>query len=206
MTTCATFPTFLCLRPMVSGPLLPICYTDPNFGGVPCTGAPDTWPGYAAPALLRPSWPASRLWLTKSTDARAIQSTITRLQTRSTDGKGAQPAFQQRHTVGSGCVFHDVTLGDMDVNCTATQIQSGHKTVTASFNCYLDGATNGVLSTSNYITNRHMRRNRLGLCTGIGTVNAITWCSAPGGGRPVFRLKCEAARRSDSPRRFSLCE
>jgi len=41
------------------------------------------------------------------------------------------------NTVGSSCIFYDVTLGDMDVDCLGAN------------NCYLDAATNGVLSTSN---------------------------------------------------------
>ena len=82
--------------------------------------------------------------------------------------------------VGSSCVFYDVTLGDMDVNCTAVQIQKGHKTVTAAFNCYLDGATNGVLSTSN---NSYKPAYAAGtgwdFATGIGTVNAYNLVFSP---------------------------
>jgi hypothetical protein len=38
-------------------------------------------------------------------------------------------------TINSGCIFHDSTLGDMDVNCTGAH------------NCYIPSSTRGVLNT-----------------------------------------------------------
>jgi hypothetical protein len=58
-------------------------------------------------------------------------------------------------------VFHDVTLGDMDMNCTG------------SHGCYLDGATNGVLSTSKTAYAPAYKTTKgWDFATGIGTVNA----------------------------------
>ena len=69
------------------------------------------------------------------------------------------------------CVFYDVTLGDNDMNCLPLTTSTG--TVIGTFNCFLDGATNGVLSQSNnayqptYVTS-----TGYDYPTGIGTVNA----------------------------------
>jgi subtilase family serine protease len=65
------------------------------------------------------------------------------------------------NTVGSTCVFYDVTQGDMDVNCTGTH------------NCYQPSRTNGVLSTS---STSYLKACGTAIgwdfATGIGTVNA----------------------------------
>src|SRR5438445_11247 len=81
-------------------------------------------------------------------------------------------------STASTCIFYDVTLGDMDVDC-------------AGPNCYLGGGTVDVLSTSNtaflpaYGTNTGWD-----FATGIGTVNAANlvnnWSSSSP--QPSFTL------------------
>jgi hypothetical protein len=51
-------------------------------------------------------------------------------------GRGENAAGNSTNGTGKSCIFHDVTLGDMDVNCRG------------SVNCYLLSGTNGVLSES----------------------------------------------------------
>ena len=61
----------------------------------------------------------------------------------------------------SSCIFYDVRLGDMDVNCTG------------SHNCYVPSGTNGVLSTSDSLyANAYGTHVGWDFATGIGTVNA----------------------------------
>jgi subtilase family serine protease len=73
--------------------------------------------------------------------------------------------------VDSHCVFYDVTLGDIDVNCLPLVVNG---VTIGSFNCYYNGATNGVLSTSNrsykpaYVTTKGYD-----YATGLGSVNAF---------------------------------
>ena len=70
------------------------------------------------------------------------------------------PVF--RRGQATACVFYDVTLGDMDVNCTGTN------------NCYLPSGTNGVLSTSNSSYQPAFTATPgWDFATGIGTVNAF---------------------------------
>jgi subtilase family serine protease len=65
------------------------------------------------------------------------------------------------NTVGSSCIFYDITQGDMDVNCTG------------SHSCYKPSGTYGVLSTS---TSAYDKAYGTGtgwdFATGIGSVNA----------------------------------
>jgi hypothetical protein len=73
--------------------------------------------------------------------------------------------------VDPNCIFYDVTLGDNDMNCLPLVVSG---VTLGSFNCYYDGATNGVLSTSTwsykpaYVTTRGYDYP-----SGIGTVNAF---------------------------------
>jgi hypothetical protein len=63
-------------------------------------------------------------------------------------------------TVGSACIFHDVTEGDMDVNCRGSR------------NCYMPSGTIGVLSKSDakYLK-AYGTTKGWDFATGIGTVN-----------------------------------
>ncbi len=64
------------------------------------------------------------------------------------------------NTVGSSCIFYDVTLGDIDANCTG------------SHNCYIPSGTYGVLSTSNSsYAPAYGTTTGWDFATGIGTVN-----------------------------------
>jgi hypothetical protein len=47
-----------------------------------------------------------------------------------------------------GCVFHDVTFGDIDVNCLPLT-NTTTNAVLGKFNCYIRSGTNGVMSLVN---------------------------------------------------------
>ncbi|HEX4170163.1 MAG TPA: S8 family serine peptidase, partial [Bryobacteraceae bacterium] len=75
-------------------------------------------------------------------------------------------------SVGTNCVFHDVTLGDNDVLCRGTT------------NCFTDGATNGVLSrSSTSFEPAYPAHPGWDFATGLGTVNAyklvMSWPASP---------------------------
>jgi hypothetical protein len=62
--------------------------------------------------------------------------------------------------IASSCIFHDVTLGDIDTACTG------------AYNCYLPSGTYGVLSTSNNAFQAaYSAAVGWDFATGIGTVN-----------------------------------
>jgi hypothetical protein len=66
------------------------------------------------------------------------------------------------NAMSSGCIFHDVTLGDMDVNCTGTN------------NCYIPSSTIGVLNTGAVTA-----VNTQPTCTGCTTATTFS-CSIAG--------------------------
>jgi hypothetical protein len=66
------------------------------------------------------------------------------------------------NTVAASCIFHDVTLGDMDTACAA---DSGKL-----YNCYLPSGTYGVLSTSSNAA-AFAAGTGWDFATGIGTIN-----------------------------------
>ena len=73
--------------------------------------------------------------------------------------------------VGASCIFHDVTLGDMDVNCTGT------------FDCYVPSGEYGVLSTSTSAYDpAYGTATGWDYATGIGTINAAKLVNGTGKG------------------------
>jgi subtilase family serine protease len=147
-----------------------VCDSDTGDGGAACTGAPSGWSGgggtsFAAPivagfqALVNQHNGAPQGNPNAVYYALAASQFASQLNCNSTSG----------NATSSGCVFHDVTLGDMDVNCTVDTSAELY------FDCYDPSGGNGVLSTSNssyapaYATS-------LGwdFPTGIGTINAYS--------------------------------
>jgi subtilase family serine protease len=124
------------------------CYTDPAGGGSPCVaGHPELWPGAGGTSFGSPIMAGVQALINESVgthyqgDPNFVYYSLNAIQnafvgeTRCDSNLGA--------TVDSRCVFHDVTFGDMTVNCLP-DVSAGQ-----TFNCFLDGATNGVLSLSN---------------------------------------------------------
>ena len=153
------------------GHYYPVCYSNPannGNGGAPCTGQPDNWPGYGGTSVSSPIF-------------AAIQSLVVQhkgsLQGNPNPRYYALAAAEYGPTgsatcnssegaaSGSTCVFHDVTLGDNDVNCKADR--------GTLYNCYLPSGTNGVLSTSNsaYVP-AYPSTTGWDFGSGIGSVNA----------------------------------
>jgi subtilase family serine protease len=164
------------------GHYYPICYSDPAGGGVPCTGAPDTWPGFGGTSFAAPIMAGIQALVNQRHGRQGNPNpTYYAIANAEYGWKGSAACNSSNgNAVGSGCVFHDVTFGDMAVNCTAVQVQSGKKTYTASFNCYLDGTTNGVLSTSNFSYKPAFAAGTgWDFATGIGTVNAYNLVRSP---------------------------
>jgi hypothetical protein len=83
-------------------------------------------------------------------------------------------------TASSSCLFYDVTLGDMDVNCTSAQdLGLNYPDYGGPVNCYMDGAFMGVLSKSNSADLiAYGRDTGWDFATGIGTINATNLVNA----------------------------
>ena len=162
------------------GHYYPFCDSDPEDGGT-CSGAPSGWLGAGGTSFSSPIMAGIQALINQKTGSIQGNPNPTLYSLAATEyGSSGNASCNSSlgNTVGSSCVFYDVTQGDIDDNCTG------------SHNCFLDSATNGVLSTSNtayqpaYATTKGWD-----FATGIGTVNAANLVNAwPTTSTPSFSL------------------
>jgi uncharacterized membrane protein len=157
------------------------CFTDPTNGGAPCTGAPSGWAGAGGTSFGAPIWAGIQALINQKTGARQGNPDPVLYQLAATE-YGSSGSSSCNSSLGNGasssCIFYDVTLGDMDVNCNG------------SFNCYDPSGSNGVLSTSNSsYAPAYGTTTGWDFATGIGTVNAANLVNNwPSGPAPNFTL------------------
>jgi subtilase family serine protease len=140
------------------------CWSDTREGGAACTGAPSGWSGAGGTSFASPILAGIQALVNQKQGARQGNPNPVYYKLAATEyGASGSTSCNSSNgnTVGSTCVFYDVTQGDMDVNCTGTN------------NCYRPSGTNGVLSTSNtsYLK-AYGTTTGWDFATGIGTVNA----------------------------------
>lgn len=149
----------------------PVCFTDPNNGGVSCSGAPDTWPGAGGTSFASPIMAGIQALINQKTGERQGNPNPTYYKLAANE-YGASGDSSCNSTLGnatsSSCVFYDVTLGDNNVACQ-------------TFGCYWPNAdesspedpTVGALSTSNSAYQpAYVATTGWDFVTGIGTINA----------------------------------
>ena len=137
-----------------------VCYSDPANGGVPCTGAADTWYGAGGTSFVSPILAGVQALLNQKTGFRQGNPDYAyyALATLEYGFKGNPACDSNKGT--NACIFHDVTFGDNDVNCLGT------------FSCYDPSGPNGVLSVSSTKFENAYGTNRgWDFATGIGTLN-----------------------------------
>jgi subtilase family serine protease len=141
------------------------CYSDIAFGGVACTPTtPDTWSGAGGTSFSSPIMAGIQALVNQKNGSRQGNPNVAYYALAAAEyGTAGSPHCNSSlgNGVSSKCVFYDITEGDMDVNCTGTK------------NCFLDGATNGVLSTSD-TTYKPAYKSTKGwdFPSGLGSVNA----------------------------------
>ena len=140
------------------------CWSDTREGGTACTGAPSGWSGAGGTSFASPILAGIQALVNQKQGARQGNPNPVYYQLAATEyGTSGSTTCNSTNgnTVGSTCIFYDVTQGDMDVNCTGTH------------NCYRPSGTNGVLSTSDtsYLK-AYGTTTGWDFATGIGTVNA----------------------------------
>jgi subtilase family serine protease len=140
------------------------CYTDAAGGGAACTGAPSGWAGAGGTSFASPIMAGIQALVNQHIGAKVGNPNPTYYSMARTEYGSSGSATcnsSNGNTVSSSCVFYDVTLGDMDINCTGTN------------SCYRPGYTYGVLSTSNSAYDpAYKAATGWDFATGIGTVNA----------------------------------
>ncbi len=140
------------------------CDSDVADGGAVCTGAPSGWSGAGGTSFASPIMAGIQALVNQSTGARQgnpnpMYYAIAAAEYGSSGSSVCNSS--NGNAVSVSCAFYDVTLGDMDVNCTGT------------IDCYLPNGSYGVLSTS---SSTYARAYGTGIgwdfATGIGSVNA----------------------------------
>jgi hypothetical protein len=140
------------------------CWSDTTTGGSPCTGDPSNWSGAGGTSFASPIWAGIQALINQQAGGKQGLPTFRLYQLAAKEYGGAGSSAcnaSNGNTVGSSCIFYDVTRGDIDVPC-----------VSGSPNCYDPSGTFGVLSTS---TSSYLPafKSQTGwdFATGIGTVN-----------------------------------
>jgi subtilase family serine protease len=143
------------------------CYSDPNYGGTPCVGAPSNWSlgggtSFAAPIMAGMQALVNQAWGGRQGNPNPVYYAIA----RSEYGAHGNKACDSSAAGGPAwnCAFNDVTLGDNDVDCVGP------------YNCYDPDAAAGVVGVLSLSDNSYKPayKARVGwdFATGIGSVNA----------------------------------
>ena len=140
------------------------CYTDAAGGGAPCTGAPSGWAGgggtsFASPIMAGMQALVNQKW-GKQGNPNPTYYKIASAEYGKTGSSSCNSS--NGNAVSSSCVFYDVTMGDIDVNCTGVN------------RCF-EGRNGmlGVLSTQAPVyAPAFTTGTGWDFATGIGTVNA----------------------------------
>lgn len=151
----------------------PACWSDITGGGDSCLGTVDTWAGFGGTSISSPIMAGIQALVNQRLGSvqGLINPTLYALASAEYGSSGSAACNSSNgNGVASNCIFYDVTLGDITVNCTGT------------INCYFGGspasATNfyGVLSTSDTVNSpAYPATTGFDYATGIGTVNAYNY-------------------------------
>ena len=104
-----------------------VCWSDPAYtadGAASCTGAPSTWSGFGGTSVSAPTMAAMQALVNQKTNQSWGNPLAYYYQIGQNEYGTAGGTFQGTSCnasgtggPGSGCVFNDVTQGDIDVAC-----------------------------------------------------------------------------------------
>ena len=139
------------------------CWSDAANGGAACGTDPSAWSGAGGTSFASPIMAGMQALINQKSGGPQGNPAPIYYQLANTEyGPSGNSSCNSSNgnTVASNCIFYDVTLGDIDVDCTGP-------------NCYLGGGSVGVLSTSNStFAPAYGTTTGWDFATGIGTVNA----------------------------------
>ena len=140
------------------------CWSNTANGGAACTGAPSGWSGAGGTSFAAPIVAGIQALVNQKVGGPQGNPNPAYYQLAANEyGSSGSSSCNSSNgsSVASSCIFYDVTLGDMDVNCVG------------SANCYLADGSVGVLSTSNSSFKPAFGTTPgWDFATGIGSVNA----------------------------------
>ena len=139
------------------------CWSDTAHGGASCSSDPSAWSGAGGTSFASPILAGIQALINQKAGGAQGNPNPVFYQLAATEyGTGGNPGCNSSNGAAAarGCIFYDVTFGDMDVDCVGP-------------NCYLADGAVGVLSTSNAAFNSaYGTSTGWDFATGIGTVNA----------------------------------
>src|SRR5216683_839955 len=139
------------------------CWSDTANGGAACGSDPSAWSGAGGTSFASPIMAGMQALINQKAGGPQGNPTPVYYQLAAAEyGSSGNSSCNSDNgnTVAATCVFYDVTLGDMDVDCVGP-------------NCYLADGAVGVLSTSNNsFAAAYGTTTGWDFATGIGTINA----------------------------------
>jgi subtilase family serine protease len=119
-----------------------ICASDAASGGVPCSGAPDTWFGVGGTSASAPLMAGIQALVDQKWSIRAGNPNPTYYSIAKAEfgTSGNSSCYSVNEKAGTSCTFNDITQGDIDVDCQ-------HNGSVFKADCYLPSGTYGALST-----------------------------------------------------------
>ena len=142
-----------------------VCFSDLPNGGLPCGPDPGTWVGLGGTSVSSPIWAGIQGLVNQRTrtswgNPNPVLYTLGREEYGSTGNSSCDSTIG---THGNAhCTFHDVTLGDIAVDCLGP------------YNCYFGGGLLGVESVSDTIFKpAYPATKGWDFATGLGTANAF---------------------------------
>jgi len=167
------------------------CISNPADGSAsegfaPCGPNPATWTGFGGTSVASPIWAGIQALVNQFTgqawgNSNPVLYELANFQY----GPSGNPSCNSTlgNAIGSDCIFNDVTLGDNSGVC-----QNGRA---GTLDCYLDGETYGILSTSNATENEaYPATPGWDFASGLGTANAtnvvVDWGIVTGTTKPIL--------------------
>lgn len=165
------------------------CFSDPSFGGAPCSGTPDTWAAAGGTSFAAPIMAGIQALVNQKTgerqgDPNPVYYSLAAAEYGASGDSSCNSTLG--NAAGSSCVFYDVTLGNMDIDCQGV-------------NCYWPNAdestptdpTVGSLTTdptNNSYRAAYASTTGWDFATGIGTINAANLVNNWPAPKPNFIL------------------
>jgi len=139
------------------------CWSDTANGGAACGSNPSAWTGAGGTSFASPIMAGIQALINQKAGGPQGNPAPVYYQLAAAEyGTSGSSSCNSSNgnAVASNCIFYDITLGDMDVDCVGP-------------NCYLGGGAVGVLSTSNSsFAPAYGTTVGWDFATGIGSVNA----------------------------------
>ncbi|HKW31740.1 MAG TPA: protease pro-enzyme activation domain-containing protein [Candidatus Acidoferrum sp.] len=162
------------------------CWSDTKNGGAVCGSDPSAWSGAGGTSFASPIMAGIQALINQKAGGPQGNPAPVYYQLAAAEyGSAGSNSCNSNNgnAAGASCVFYDVTMGDMDVDCTGP-------------NCFLSDGSVGVLSTSNTsFAPAYGTTTGWDFATGIGTVNAANlannWPSSTT--QPSFLLSASPA-------------